>query len=82
MGCERVIRQAVALGAEVEHGLTGLEENLYLPPLAVYRDNLFLRERHVSTDERNPVLPVVAVPHAYDPRRDDSLSALKYAHGD
>ena len=29
MGSERVIRQAVALGAEVEHGLAGLEDLPY-----------------------------------------------------
>lgn len=69
MGVQRVVGQAVALGAQMQQGLAGLEEYLDVPALAVDPQDFLRLQADICADEGDPVLAVIAVAHADDPRR-------------
>ena len=63
---QRVIRQAVAFGTQIQDGFTGLEEDLDIPTLTVNPQNLFLRQISVGADESNPFLFSGFMANTYD----------------
>ena len=69
-----VIRQTVILRGQFQDRFAGLEEHLDVPSSAVQPDDLRFIERCVRGQDRQPVLPVRAVPDADDLRRNLLLS--------
>ena len=71
---QSVIRQTVILRGQLQNRFAGFEEHLDVPSSAVQPDDLRLIERCVRGQDRQPVLPVRAVPDADNLRRNLLLS--------
>ena len=82
MSVQRIIGQAVALRAQVQHGLAGFEEHFDVPTLAVDAQNLLRLDPGICADKGDPVFPFVPVADANDPGRKCVSAAIRQRHID
>ena len=54
----------MAFSNQVQHGFTGLEENLDLPAFPINTDDLFFGKSSICTDKGKPILAICFVPYA------------------
>lgn len=60
----------MTLSNQVEHGLTGFEENFNLPAFSINPNDFFFAKRCISADESKPILTISLISNTYDFGRD------------
>ena len=63
MGCQCVIRYAVAFSNQVQHRFAGLEENFNLPAFSINTNDLFFGKSRICADKSKPLLAIRFVPY-------------------
>ena len=61
MGCQRIIRKAMAFRNQLKIGLAGLEKYLDLPSFSINADDFLFGEIRICADKGNPILLVFLV---------------------
>ena len=71
----------MTLSYQVEHGLTGFEENFNLPAFSINSNDFFFTKRRISADKSKPILTVSLIPDTDDFSRNRIFFSNLYING-